>query len=92
MFPFDALNVDRSFVSGIPGDSHDTALAESMVRLARALGMRACAVGVETAAQLERLAGFGCQEIQGHLVAGTTTQEALTPALLEGRTGLVQNR
>jgi len=91
MFPFDALNIDRSFVSGIPGDSHDTALAESMVHLARALGMRAAAVGVETAAQLERLESFGCQEIQGHFVARAATQEALTPALLEGRTGLVQN-
>jgi diguanylate cyclase (GGDEF)-like protein len=91
MFPFDALNIDRSFVSGIPGDSHDTALAGSMVHLARALGMRATAVGVETAQQLERLESFGCQEIQGHFVARTATQEALTPALLEGRTGLVAN-
>jgi diguanylate cyclase (GGDEF)-like protein len=91
MFPFDALNIDRSLVSGIPGDRQDTALAESMVHLARALGMRAAAVGVETAAQLERLRSFGCEEIQGHFVARAATQEALTPALLEGRTGLVQN-
>jgi EAL domain-containing protein (putative c-di-GMP-specific phosphodiesterase class I) len=53
--------------------------------------MRATAVGVETAQQLERLESFGCQEIQGHFVARTATQEALTPALLEGRTGLVAN-
>ena len=92
MFPFDALNIDRSFVSGIPADREDTALAESMVRLARALGMRAAAVGVETAAQLERLQSFGCQEIQGHFVARTATQEALTPALLEGRTGSLTHK
>jgi len=92
MFPFDALNVDRSFVSGIPADSQDTALTESMVHLARGMGMRAAAVGVETAAQLERLESFGCEEIQGHFLARTATQEALTPALLEGRTGLVLNR
>ena len=63
-----------------------------MVRLARALGMRAAAVGVETAAQLERLQSFGCQEIQGHFVARTATQEALTPALLEGRTGSLTHK
>jgi diguanylate cyclase (GGDEF)-like protein len=91
MFPFDALNIDRSLVSGIPDDRQDTALAGSMVHLARALGMRAAAVGVETAAQLEHLESFGCEEIQGHFVARAATQEALTPALLEGRTGLVQN-
>jgi len=85
MFPFDALNLDRSLVSGIPADRHDTALAESMIRLGRALGMRTAAVGVETAEQMQRLESFGCDEIQGHFVARPVTGEALTTALLEGR-------
>jgi diguanylate cyclase (GGDEF)-like protein len=90
MFPFDAVNIDRSFVAGIPADREETALVESMVHLAHALGMRAAAVGVESAAQLQRLERLGCEEIQGHFVARPAPHEAVAP-LLDGRIRLFHN-
>jgi diguanylate cyclase (GGDEF)-like protein len=90
MFAFDAVNIDRSFVAGIPADSQETALVESMVHLAHALGMRAAAVGVESVEQLQRLEKLGCEEVQGHFVARPAPHEALA-ALLEGRTRLVHH-
>jgi diguanylate cyclase (GGDEF)-like protein len=81
MFPFDAVNIDRSFFAGIPADSQEAALVESMVRLAHALGMRAAAVGVESAEQLQRLDRLGCEEVQGHFVARPAPQEALAPLM-----------
>jgi diguanylate cyclase (GGDEF)-like protein len=90
MFPFDAVNIDRSVVAGIPADSQETALVESMVHLAHALGMRAAAVGVESAEQLQRLERLGCEEVQGHFVARPAPHEALVP-LVDGRIRLVQH-
>ena len=90
MFPFDAVNIDRSFVAGIPADREETALVESMVHLAHALGMRAAAVGVESAEQLQRLERLGCEEIQGHFVARPAPHEAVAP-LLDGRIRLFHN-
>jgi diguanylate cyclase (GGDEF)-like protein/PAS domain S-box-containing protein len=66
-FPIDVLKVDRSFVAGLPGNGGDAAIIRSVVSLARALGLKAVAEGVETPAQLEELRALGCDQGQGYL-------------------------
>ena len=85
MFPFDALKIDRAFVAGIPADREDVAIAEAVIYLAHALNMRAIAEGVETEEQAQWLSKFGCEELQGDLLAKAMASEALTPLLQENR-------
>jgi EAL domain-containing protein (putative c-di-GMP-specific phosphodiesterase class I) len=64
-FPISNLKVDRSFIRGLP-DCHDAvALAQAIIAMARALGMRVVAEGVETVEQMNFLEDAGCHELQG---------------------------
>ena len=65
--PLDQLKIDRSFVRDVPTDTHDAAIARTIVDLGSHLGMTVVAEGVETPAQRDHLAGFGCHVFQGYL-------------------------
>lgn len=62
----DTIKIDRSFVRNIP---RDVVLAKSIVVLARQLGLKTVAEGVETEAQRTWLADAGCDAFQGFLLA-----------------------
>src|SRR5690606_3377425 len=59
------LKIDRSFVTGLPGDANDAAITEAMLVMARSLGLITIAEGIETEAQHEFLLRAGCDEGQG---------------------------
>jgi diguanylate cyclase (GGDEF)-like protein len=63
--PIDRIKIDRSFVSRIGESTSSDAVVRAVSALAAAFGMPTVAGGVETAAQLEKLAEFGCTEAQG---------------------------
>lgn len=65
--PADTIKIDRSFVSGLGGDSHDSAIVASLISLAHNLDIGCVAEGVETLEQLELLEQFGCDLAQGYL-------------------------
>src|SRR3954464_14167286 len=83
MFPFDALKIDRAFVAGIPADREDVAIAEAVIHLAHALNIRAIAEGVETDDQVQWLCKFGCEELQGDLLAKAMPSEELAALFLK---------
>ncbi|WP_336923314.1 sensor domain-containing phosphodiesterase [Aquipuribacter sp. SD81] len=64
-FPVTRLKVDQSFVRGLGVDRRDGLLVESVVRLARGLGLDVVGEGVETARQASVLRGLGCHRGQG---------------------------
>lgn len=63
--PFDVIKIDRSFVSGVGQESEDEAIVAAILGVARALGLRVVAEGVETAGQAERLREMGADYAQG---------------------------
>ncbi len=78
-FPIETIKIDRSFVQGVADGPEDSALARAVIKLADTLGMTTVAEGVETQAQADQLASFGCQVGQGFLYS-----HPMTPAQLEG--------
>lgn len=67
--PVDVLKIDRSFVTGLGTGTQDAAIVRSVIALARTLGMRVTAEGVETAAQAGELGALGCHVGQGFFFA-----------------------
>jgi diguanylate cyclase (GGDEF)-like protein/PAS domain S-box-containing protein len=65
--PLDELKIDQGFVRNLLLDADDAAIAKMIIALADSLDLEVIAEGVETAAQLEYLAGLGCRRFQGYL-------------------------
>jgi EAL domain-containing protein (putative c-di-GMP-specific phosphodiesterase class I) len=65
--PLDQLKIDQVFVRHVLEDADDAAIAKMIIALGDSLGLEVIAEGVETAAQLEYLAGLGCRRFQGYL-------------------------
>lgn len=61
------LKIDRSFVTGLPGDTNDAAITEAMLAMSKSLGLTTIAEGIETEAQHDFLLRAGCVEGQGYL-------------------------
>ncbi|MFK8047132.1 MAG: EAL domain-containing protein [Halioglobus sp.] len=64
--PVNVLKVDRSFMADIGSNDHDAAIVTAVVNMAKALGLRVVAEGVESAKQLKVLRAINCDEAQGY--------------------------
>ena len=66
-FPIDVLKIDQSFVKGVSSSSEDAAITCATIAMARQLGLRVVAEGVEEQGQMDFLLRYGCSEYQGFL-------------------------
>ncbi len=66
-FPIDVVKIDRAFVAGIGHTSEDSAIVVAIISMARGLGLKVIAEGVETEEQLAFLKALRCDEFQGYL-------------------------
>ncbi|MYM85248.1 EAL domain-containing protein [Duganella sp. FT50W] len=82
-FPIDTLKIDRSFTIGIPEDSNDCAIANTIISIAQQLKHKVIAEGVETVEQLAFLKNSGCDEVQGYLFSKPLEADAFERALRE---------
>jgi EAL domain-containing protein (putative c-di-GMP-specific phosphodiesterase class I) len=64
--PLDELKIDRSFVLAMAESEPDAVIVRSTAELARRLGLRVVAEGVETPETWQQLADIGCEQAQGY--------------------------
>jgi diguanylate cyclase (GGDEF)-like protein len=67
--PISEIKIDRSFVCGMADNRDDAAIVRSIVEMARTLGIRTVAEGVENEYTRQLLAEAGCTLIQGWIAA-----------------------
>jgi sensor c-di-GMP phosphodiesterase-like protein len=82
--PLHFIKIDRSFVWALNTEAVTASLVDSIVSLARTLGMGLIAEGVESDAQREHLLGIGVHLQQGWLYAEAVPLEQLRALLARG--------
>ena len=82
--PLDTLKIDRSFVAGIGRGRTNETIALAIIALARSLGLKTVAEGVETERQAEFLAEHGCDEIQGYLFSPAVPADQFAALMVDG--------
>jgi EAL domain-containing protein (putative c-di-GMP-specific phosphodiesterase class I) len=71
------IKIDRSFIIGMRSNAQDRDVARSIIDLARSLGVRVVAEGVETRDTWDTLVALGCDEAQGFLMCRPLAFEEL---------------
>jgi EAL domain-containing protein (putative c-di-GMP-specific phosphodiesterase class I) len=83
-FPIDVLKIDQSLVQGVTTSSEDAAITSATIAMARQLGLRVVAEGVERAEQVDFLWRHGCHEYQGFLFSRAVPPAGLAEMLRRG--------
>jgi diguanylate cyclase (GGDEF)-like protein/PAS domain S-box-containing protein len=83
--PIDVLKIDRSFVQDLPTNRSHRLIVQTTIGLAKSLGLKTVAEGVETAEQLEILRELGCGTIQGYLIGRPATARDISTWLVDTR-------
>jgi diguanylate cyclase (GGDEF)-like protein/PAS domain S-box-containing protein len=81
--PVNAIKIDRTFVADIKAGDANT-LINAMMLIAKGLGLRIIAEGVETADQWAFLKAQGCDECQGYFISKPLTTEQVSRMLVSG--------
>jgi diguanylate cyclase (GGDEF)-like protein len=76
--PVAEVKIDKSFVLNMQHDDNDAVIVRSIVDLARNLGLRVIAEGVETAETWGALRDMGCDIAQGYVISQPLPADQLT--------------
>ncbi|MGQ0596519.1 putative bifunctional diguanylate cyclase/phosphodiesterase [Aquabacterium sp.] len=85
--PISELKIDRSFVRDLGDTPQSGAVVSAIIALARALGLRVIAEGVENVTQMEVLYNLGCHICQGFLFARPMPANQVEQWLLDTQSG-----
>ncbi|PLX96829.1 MAG: hypothetical protein C0621_01215 [Desulfuromonas sp.] len=91
-FPIQRIKIDRSFITDVVHSQDDAAIVEAIILMARSLGLKVIAEGVETVDQIDFLRHRQCEEVQGYYFSKPLQADALFRLVLpSGRLAAVQN-
>ena len=79
--PLDQLKIDQAFVRDIHTDPNDAAIVEIIISMAKLLGFKVIAEGVETLEQLNFLQSVECQQYQGYYFSRPIPETEFTDQL-----------
>jgi diguanylate cyclase (GGDEF)-like protein/PAS domain S-box-containing protein len=82
--PLSQLKIDQSFVRDIAHDLNDAVIVQTIIGMAKNLGLEVIAEGVEDAQQLGHLQHYGCPAFQGFLFGRPMSYEDFARALAAG--------
>ena len=77
------MKIDKSFVSDVCKDPHDTSIVRAIINLGHALDLTVIAEGVETKEQLQYLSALECDVVQGFLFSKAISAQAFEELLME---------
>jgi diguanylate cyclase (GGDEF)-like protein/PAS domain S-box-containing protein len=80
--PVDVLKIDRSFIINLISSPEDKAIVTAIISLAKSLGLKVIAEGVEDINQLNLLKIMGCDEAQGYFFSKPVPESEL-PAMTD---------
>ncbi|NWD90696.1 EAL domain-containing protein [Pseudomonas sp. K5002] len=83
--PATTVKLDQSLISGLGSNQNDKQLVKTLIGLAKGLGYRVVAEGVENQEILDLLIQWGCSEAQGYLIAKPMTATDLETWISPGR-------
>jgi diguanylate cyclase (GGDEF)-like protein len=81
ILPVDRIKIDMQFVKGIEGNDKDRVITDSIINLAKNLGLSVIAEGVENETQLEFLNQKMCNEVQGYYLYKPMSSEEIEAIL-----------
>ncbi len=67
--PLDSMKIDKVFVDKLELGTEEYSLVNTILTMARTLGLKTVAEGVENEAQLQKLLALGCECVQGYYFA-----------------------
>lgn len=79
--PWDTLKIDRSFIDKLPDDKAQRQMTDTIIQLAKNMGLVIIVEGVETQEQLAYLAERGCDIIQGFFFSPAIEANAVAQQL-----------
>lgn len=85
ILPIDTLKIDKSFIQNIECDPKEKVITESIIRMAKALGITVLAEGIENEIQYSLLQELDCDAMQGFYFSKPLPIEQLEKKLNENR-------
>ncbi|HTZ58090.1 MAG TPA: EAL domain-containing protein [Acidobacteriaceae bacterium] len=79
--PLDTLKIDRSFVHRLDGSAANLSTVRAIAMLARQLGLKTVAEGVESEQHVRQLSEVGCDFMQGYFLSHPLNPDAVSSLL-----------
>ncbi|WP_445768067.1 putative bifunctional diguanylate cyclase/phosphodiesterase [Rheinheimera sp.] len=86
------LKIDKSFIDNVTTNAKDRAIVETTLALAKGLGLKTVAEGIENQQQCKLLQQLGCDSAQGFFFSKPISTEQFTEMATDGRSAQGNHR